>query len=590
MTFTNFVISFIVSSFTIGIIMLLKKIFHKQLSAKWQYNLWYFLLFALTLPFLPNDLINIGSHFNSPDSNQSYNLSPSSAATVEAHGNNLNWMRDFTLSVQRFSPEFLNSLTAGIWILGMIILIVLTIHAWLTLNTIRSTTSQLKNKKVLQLFVQCKKELNISGKLIVGESRHAKSPMTFGLLKTYVVLPKNFDEWLSMEDIKYIFLHELNHYKYKDITTNYLMVIFQILYWFNPLVWFAFREMKLDREIACDNAVLHSLEEDCYAKYGNTIINFADKSSKLRGFALANQLNGSKEQLKKRIQRIAAFSKESKLLKMKSIAVFMLVGALVFTQIPLVTVMAGDNDRYDFNSERVMYEDLNNYFNDYAGSFVMYDKHADQYHIYNKDQSELRVSPDSTYKIYSALFGLESSIITTNNTTLKWDGEQYPYTSWNTDQDLTAALTNSVNWYFQELDKRLELDTIKENLRKIDYGNYDVSGGVKQFWLESSLKISPIEQVQLLKNFYTNQFGFQEKNVQTIKNALLLEEKNGARLSGKTGTGTVNGKQINGWFIGYVETGNNTYFFAANIQNENKSSGSKAAEITLSILNDKGIY
>lgn len=52
----------------------------------------------------------------------------------------------------------------------------------------------------------------------------------------------------------------------------------------------------------------------------------------------------------------------------------------------------------------------------------------------------------------------------------------------------------------------------------------------------------------------------------------------------------MNGKNINGWFIGYVETKNNTYFFATNIQNEDDSSGSKAGEITLSILKDLGIY
>ncbi|MBD1380511.1 BlaR1 family beta-lactam sensor/signal transducer [Metabacillus arenae] len=591
MFFTNFVISFIVSSFTIGVIMLIKRVFQKQLSAKWQYNLWFLLLMALTLPFLPSDLINFGNHFNSPDVNQSYGIRTSTTVTGdETAGNNANWMEDFTLSVQRSSPEFLNSFLAGIWISGMIIFAVLAIHAWLKLKSIKCTTSQLRNKEVLILFDQCKQHLNISGQLIVGESSQVKSPMTFGLLKTYIVLPEHFDEWLSMEDIKYIFLHELNHYKYKDITTNYLMVIFQILYWFNPFVWFAFREMKLDREIACDIAVLHSLDEDCYAKYGNTIINYVDRSSQLRNFTLANQLNGSKEQIKKRIQRIASFTKESKLLKLKSIAIFMLVGVLVSTQIPLVSVMANDNNRYDFNGERATYEDLSNYFNEYEGSFVLYDRKADQYHIYNEDQSTLRVSPNSTYKIYSGLFGLESNVITSENSTLKWNGKQYRFDSWNTDQNLATAMTNSVTWYFQELDERMQLDTIKKNLKEIGYGNYDVSGGIEQFWIESSLKISPVEQVQLLEDFYTNQFGFKEKNVQAIKDALLLEDKDGVRLSGKTGTGNVNGRNINGWFIGYVETGENTYFFATSLQNEDNSSGSKAAEITLSILKDKGIY
>jgi len=69
-----------------------------------------------------------------------------------------------------------------------------------------------------------------------------------------------------------------------------------------------------------------------------------------------------------------------------------------------------------------------------------------------------------------------------------------------------------------------------------------------------------------------------------------LEQKNSRGLYGKTGTGTVNGNEINGWFIGYVESEENTYYFATNIQNEENASGKNAAEITLSILKEKGIY
>ncbi|MFX3640503.1 MAG: M56 family metallopeptidase [Candidatus Pristimantibacillus sp.] len=107
---------------------------------------------------------------------------------------------------------------------------------------------------------------------MVGESPLAKSPMIFGLFKTYVVLPLHLDESMSTEDIKYILMHELHHYKYKDKATNYLMIIYQILYWFNSLVWIAFKKMRTDREIACDMAVLTSLDERCYADYGNAII------------------------------------------------------------------------------------------------------------------------------------------------------------------------------------------------------------------------------------------------------------------------------------------------------------------------------
>jgi bla regulator protein BlaR1 len=590
MFLTHFVISFIVSSFTIAVIMLIKKVFQRQLSAKWHYYLWFLLLIVLTLPFISGYLFNFVKYFHLLDINQSNKIRTSTIVNGNQRFENNNWMQDFTVSVNRPSLDFLNNILAGIWIAGIIVMAVLTIHACLKIKKIKSTTTGLKNTEILLLFDQCRQSLNISGRLIVGESPLIKSPMTFGLFKTYVVLPAHFDEWLSMKEIKYILLHELNHYKHNDIAANYLTVIYQILYWLNPLVWMAFREMRLDREIACDMAVLNSLDEYSYIEYGHTIIKFAGRASQPKNFTLANQLNGSKEQIKRRIKRIASFTKDTKLLKLKSIAIFMFVGLLLVSQVPFISAFADENNRYDFKSNRTVDEDLSHYFAGYDGSFVLYDMKANQYHIYNENQSKLRVSPDSTYKIYSALFGLESNAIKSENSTMNWNGIHYPYESWNRDQNLSTAMKNSVTWYFQDLDKRTRQDRLQAYLNQIGYGNRNLSEGITQYWIESSLKISPIEQVQLLKAFYTNQFGFKAKNIQTVKDAIKLEEKDGTLLSGKTGTGRVNNKNINGWFTGYVETKDNTYFFATNIQNEDNGNGSKAAQITLSILRDKGIY
>ncbi|MEK4031334.1 BlaR1 family beta-lactam sensor/signal transducer [Pseudobacillus sp. FSL P4-0506] len=590
MFFSHLVTSFIVSSMTIVVILLIRKLFSDQLSAKWQYNLWFLLLIALTLPFIPKQWIHFENHFNLFNINHGNRVGNASIHATEGSAlSNTNWIEDFTVSVNHLNLTFLNAVLTSIWIAGMLVMAVLFLHAWFKLKKIKNTITVLNNKAILHLFERCKQDLNISKPLIVGESPLVKSPMTFGLFKTYVVLPVRLDEWLSRKDIEYIFMHELHHYKYKDIATNYLIIMYQILYWFHPLVWIAFKNMRMDREIACDMAVLKSLDEHCHADYGNAIINFADLASHSKDLAWANQFNGSKEQIKKRIEKIASFTIESKWMKLKSISIFTVIGVFVASQIPFISAMATTNDRYDFTNDRAFYEDLSDYFVGYDGSFVLYDTKANQYSIYNKDKSTLRISPNSTYKIYSALIGLESDVITKDNSIMKWNGTKYPYESWNADQNLSSAMRNSVTWYFQELNQRIPQDTIKAYLEQIGYGNSDLSGG-SDYWLESSLKISPIEQVQLLSAFYTNQFGFENKNIQTVKDALILEAYNDSQLSGKTGTGNVNGKNINGWFIGYVETKDNTYFFATNIQNEDNSYGSKAAKITLSILRDKGIY
>lgn len=588
-----FITGLLISSFTVGAILLIKKVFRNQLSAKWHYNLWFIMLFALTLPFIPTNLI-AESHLTPFSTFQENQETESNKSNIDAQqaqdSNDHTWMQDFAMNVNRPDLASLNMVIASIWLIGAMALFMFHIHAWLKLKNMKRSAKSIEGKEMLGLFKECKRKLHISKNIRLLQSPLVSSPMTFGILTTYVVLPNGFDQWLSKEEVKYILLHELTHYKHKDTCTNYLMVFYQIIYWFNPVVWIAFREMRLDREIACDTAVLNSLDKRNYASYGKTLIHFIHPSSAFKSISLANQLNGSTSQIRRRIMKIAAYQPECKRKKLVSIGIFTLMIVLVFSQIPFVSAMTAKQDRYEFHHEKVRYEDLSGYFHDYEGSFVLYDMNADYYTIYNQDQSTLRISPNSTYKIFSALLGLEANVISPDHSTMKWNGIPYPFDAWNQDHDLSSAMAYSVTWYFQKLDQMLQEDKIEAYLKQINYGNHDISGGLAGYWLESSLRISPVEQVQLLRDFYINKFQFEQKNIQAVKEAIQLEEANGSVLSGKTGTGSVNEKNINGWFIGYVETKGNTYFFATNIQQEDHASGSEATDITLSILKDKHIY
>ncbi|WP_174612951.1 BlaR1 family beta-lactam sensor/signal transducer [Virgibacillus ihumii] len=589
MSTLHLAVYFVLSSIMVIAIMLIQKFFKKQLSPKWKYNLWFLLLVTLTIPFIPIHLLDVGSNFTW-SIEQPSNPAPANNVTGNTGSENGSWMHDFSASVNRMDLTFLNQILTIVWLIGMLVMFVLTVHAYMKLHRIKSSITLVKNQEILQLFDQCKQHLNVSRQLVLAESSLVKSPLTFGIFKTYIILPTDAESWLSMDELKYILLHELHHYKSKDSAMNYLVILFQIFYWYNPIIWMAFRKMRLDREIACDNAVLKTLHQNEHKAYGNTIIHVAAESYLPGYFTMVNQFNDSKKQLKERIESIAAYTPETKLVKLKSIMIFILLTGVVVGQIPIVSAMPYGDDRIEFNNKRTVYEDLSSYFNEYDGSFVLYDLQQRQYTIYNKDKSTLRVSPNSTYKIYSALFALESKVITQKNTAMKWKGKTYPYSAWNQNHSLFTAMENSVTWYFQRLDKKVQMENIKTYLEKINYGNQNVSGGMEDYWLESSLKISPIEQVQKLKDFYTNEFEFNRKNVTLVKEAIKLETKDNATLYGKTGTGTINENNVNGWFIGYIETSNNTYFFATNIENDTHANGSIAAEITKSILQDKGIY
>lgn len=592
MFFIRLLFCSLLSSLIVPVILLIKRLTKDRLPAKWQYHLWYLMLAAFVIPLMPVGFWKVGDFFTQTDSGHNLAKSTGSVNSALAGSGGTQWLHDFAVSVNRPDLSFLNILLGVVWIAGLLILAAAVIHAAFQLRKIRKTAVAVTGQKYQLLFEQCRSRLNIKKSVFLGESPLVKSPMTFGLFRTATILPVQLKTKLSEKEMEHIFLHELNHVKSGDILINHLICAFQMIYWFNPLALIGFKRMKLDREIACDASVLQMLDECGNSDYGHTILNFVDQRSRDSRLALANELGGSKQDIKKRLEKIASFQKISGQPRAKGTLAFLVTALFTVCQIPIVSAMGAEtgSDRYAFAGENASYENLSSYFKGCDGCIVLYDLKTDHYDIYNRDKSTLRVSPDSTFKIYSALLGLERHVITPENTAMKWDHTIYPYDSWNANQTLSSAMQNSVNWYFQAIDQKSGLPALTGFYSKIGYGNCDLSGGVNSYWQESSLLISPVEQVQALKKFYQNGMDFSPENGNAVKAAIRVSEKDGATLSGKTGSSVVNGKVGKGWFIGYVEKNGNVTFFATNIQGPDNATGQKAAQITLSILASKEIY
>lgn len=246
----------------------------------------------------------------------------------------------------------------------------------------------------------------------------------------------------------------------------------------------------------------------------------------------------------------------------------------------------------------VVTEDLSGYFTGYDGCFVLYDEAAGSYTVYNKEKSNLRISPCSTFKVPHTLIGLEARAVEDENTVFEWDGTEYPFAQWNQDLDMASAIKYSAFWYYQRIAEVVGEEKEQEYIDAMGYGNQDISGGLTGFWQQSSLKISPMEQVDMLRSIYSYDVPFSERNVDILKKIIRLSDENGAVLSGKTGTGYQRAtfveepgdRYVCGWFIGYLEKDDTVWFFATNITADNDAMGSKAKEITLQILTDEGIY
>lgn len=591
----RFLICNVFISIIIGILLLVKQLLRNNLTSRIHYNLWYLLLGLLAVPFIPVQPIHFLQIFTWFGSLKNASLSPietiMNGTAARNQPNTANWMNGFSISVSRKTPAAIGLILCILWGIGIFIMIVLMIQSMLRFRNIKNSALPLQNQAVHRLYRNCLEKMHITKPIPVYSTAFLKSPVIAGLFKPCIYLPIHLISDYDANSIKYMLMHELEHYRYKDALANYFMNIIGVLYWFNPFVWYSLKEMKNDREVACDTSVLKLLDEDAYEDYGNTLINFAEKAS-LTPFPFTTGISQSMKQMQRRVLNIANYRPASFKKKLHSALAYIIIAFFLLGSAPILSIQAAENNLYHFNeTERnITYINLRDIFEGYNGSFVLYDAAGDSWLVYNKEYAATRIPPASTFKIYSALFGLESGIITPEQSLIPWNGQIYKYDLWNADQTLESAMQNSVTWYFQALDQQASLSSIREYVQEIGYGNRRIEGDISSYWINSSLKISPIEQVEMLKKLYYNQFGFSPENIKAVKDSIRLYSTDNGTLSGKTGTEEVNGKNTSGWFIGYIEKDSHTYFFASNIQSETLASGPLAAELTFSILSDLDLW
>ena len=125
--------------------------------------------------------------------------------------------------------------------------------------------------------------------------------------------------------------------------------------------------------------------------------------------------------------------------------------------------------------------------------------------------------------------------------------------------------------YYQEVARRIGKDTMQRWLDSLAYGTKTIKGRIDSFWLDNSLKIKPDEQLGLVKRLYFNQLPFFTPYQETVKKAMLFEDKPTYRLSYKTGLGLKEDGTPLGWVIGWIEENRHPYFFVLNMESKDST-------------------
>jgi len=221
--------------------------------------------------------------------------------------------------------------------------------------------------------------------------------------------------------------------------------------------------------------------------------------------------------------------------------------------------------------------------NNLIGSILIYDTEKNEFYSNDFERAKTGFLPASTFKIANSIIGLETGVIEDENHLFEWDGTPYPIKIWEADLILSEAYKRSCVPCYQEVAREIGIDSMNYYLQKLEYGMQSIPDSmIDLFWLVGDFQISQFDQIDFLQRLYNQELPISKKTYKIMKTVMLMDEKENYKLSGKTGWAIREDNNI-GWFVGFIETDNNTYFLATNVIPKNQIGLDNFAKLRLQI-------
>jgi beta-lactamase regulating signal transducer with metallopeptidase domain len=303
----------------------LKPLLRNRLPKSAQYYMWLVFLAALVIPFsafvkLPPSVADTGA---TPAPIAAVNT------TVQRYFVTMQDELDRANAINAHNPGAAESNTAVSapvavspvwwqiardWLLG---LYPLGVIAFLLVNFLGyySFAAKLKRHNIPAPELDCK--------LPVYRNALAPTPMLIGLRRPAIILP---DRDYTPSQLENILRHELTHHRRRDVAVKWLSVLAGAIHWFNPIVYFARRELDRACELSCDEAVIAALDVSGKREYGETLISVVAVSRMPAG-VLSTTMCEEKKALKERLGAIMKSKKHTRRTVIVSAALLLAVAA-----------------------------------------------------------------------------------------------------------------------------------------------------------------------------------------------------------------------------------------------------------------------
>lgn len=279
------------ASLLVLLVLAAQRVFRRWLTAEWRDVLWWLVVIRLCLPALPESSFSVFNVVGGSDGRA--NVQPlirggerervdqTRSPLAHAH-RHIGFSGEWALPVEAAQEQPAGIVNWGVvlklvWLIGAVATFGLTAGAYWRLRRRIVGTPEVTSGRLVMLLASAQRAMNVRRPVRLLESEEGLGPALVGLWRPRLVIPKGLTEDLSDEELRHVFLHECGHLRRFDLGINWLLALLQAVHWFNPVLWWAFRRMRADRELACDELTMRSKGADSIA-YGETIVRLLERA------------------------------------------------------------------------------------------------------------------------------------------------------------------------------------------------------------------------------------------------------------------------------------------------------------------------
>lgn len=305
------------------VLLLCKPLVKDKLSKGWQYYIWLIVVARLLLPFAPetNLMGTVFQHFDNAVIQTDTSLQPEQEPSAlpekdsldqagNGEGEHLEPDKVAAPSIFEMAKQNIAVLCLLGWLIVAVGLLIRKITVYQSfVKYIKAGRIEISDMQLWERVGKLVEQTGIKGTVGLYTNSLISSPLLIGFFRPCIMLPTTE---LSESDFENTILHELTHYKRRDMFYKWLVQLTICLHWFNPLAYIMGREINRACELSCDEAVIKFLNIQERRAYGDTLLNAMSMGGKYKDSLASVTLSESTELLKERLDAIMKFKKPSK--------------------------------------------------------------------------------------------------------------------------------------------------------------------------------------------------------------------------------------------------------------------------------------